>query len=434
MLKNIHCDICNRSQNMIEKDGYFTCTACGSKYDLQYIIDSFATPLMCEAIEICLGLEEWQENEENIFIEQFKGELVENEDVQDNTDDEEAFFAAEDIPDKVKTEYCLRNYLYYRIGKEDVSKADFYLKKSTIFDKENFISYLFSALEVEVSSYMLTRNNDQIRTNISTPAVVLADTGGSIAFDEKMFSSIYDTTLAKQLKTVLGLFSSAIKYAPSENLCLRVYDIATVSIDRIRAGNGLLILHNLKESLDSDKYMKYLESSIAIAICHSSLQEVTEGRLQKLGAEKIERNKRVLHFNDDFQDIPSWDYCLCEAEYSTAKEIWDRDVAKYIDPATHQLDLDYSLRAIDGITVVRAILYRLCDHIENLSEMDLNNLLFLRKVTQWTIDVEQEIGNIVVKKETGETISLKLQEDSTRVYALQQKVALIDAELGKRRK
>lgn len=435
MIQRITCKTCGDERDMSVSGDQFICTSCGTIYDLEYIAESFHTPLMIEISFMINDLKELRENpidisETEMEAPEFEFGDSEQLDSEDAELTDEEFLAAEEISSVEKAKFCLYGYFYRAAAEKDSNSASAFIDTVLIYDKTNFAACLIKALEStwSIPLYIISRTGDVPLESTDSSSVSFAGEDG-VKLSQELFTRICNKNLAKHLQSILSLLLTSIQNAPSEELCIKTYQIASTILDLYGVFLELNTLSNLKEWPTIERYGEYVDYGLAIAECQSRLQGAATTRLFELGVSDVNLGAEPPHFHDSFPDIPNWVYHLAETEYQTAEEIWEQTVVSDVDLQTGQVSDSHQLQVLEGIYVVGLLLGRYTDvDDEDVAGAELHELQTAKKTLNKLLNVISAVESFsfCVQKPEGIVFSLGSTEE------LEKKLSLIDEEVSKR--
>lgn len=429
MIKRIKCKTCGDKRDMLESGDHFICTSCGTIYDLNYIADSFYTPLLIEISYLIQDLDELSSDpndgsDEDADAPEFEIGDSDELDPEDAELTDEDFWTAEEISPIEKAKSCLSGYLYRDMVENDPDSASAFLDTVLRYDKNNIIACLIKALEDtwDIPQYTISITGDMSCNSLDTLPFSF---GGKtdVTFDQELFVRMSRDKLVKHLQSILNLLLTSVQNAPSENLCAKAYRIASTLLDLYGVFLRLNALENLKVLPLYKSVMEYFEYRLAIGECQGRLKRTATARLTELG----DPNTDLPDFHDFFPETPNWACCLAETEYRTAEEIWEKMVVSHVDRETGQVSKEYLLQMIDPIFVVRLLLGQYMDvDAAKVAGLELRELQILQKMVKKLSDVYCSIKSFHLPKLEDAAQSLVDPAE------LEKFLSFIDEELSKR--
>lgn len=252
IIKRITCKTCGDERDMSVSGDQFICTSCGTIYDLEYIAESFYTPLMIEISFMINDLKELCENpidisETEMEAPEFEFDDSEELDSEDAELTDEEFLAAEEISPVEKAKLCLYGYFYRAAAEKDPDSASAFIDMVLVYDKTNFVACLIKALESirSIPRYIISRTGDAPFESLDSIPVSFAGEDG-VKLSQELFTRICNKNLAKHLQSILSLLLTSIQNAPSEELCIKTYQLASTILDLYGVFLELNTLSNLK--------------------------------------------------------------------------------------------------------------------------------------------------------------------------------------------
>ena len=433
MIKRIKCKTCDDVRDMLEQDGQFICSSCGTVYDLEYIANSFYTPLMIEVAymindlgELCGGLDHGSEEDE------LDAEINETEELsaEDMERIDEEFLSSEEVSKEEKALFCLVKVGCIADKKGDNDEISAFVDTVLKYDNTNFVACLIKALidTTSIPRYVFSRPGYVPLESLDLLPVAF-DGEDDIKVSQALFTQIHNKDLAKHLQSVLNLLLTSIRNAPSEGLCLKVYHIAAMNLDLYEVLLEANTLHNLKMMPTLDRYREYLEYELAMSASNKSLKQATTARLNQLGARQVDFDVEEPHFHEFFPDVPNWGYHLAEMEYQTVEDIWEKAVIARLDRQTGKVDAILRFQVLDGIYVVAALLQRYTNvDADEANDADLPVLRIAQKMISRLLNVMSAVESFSFERVKGEDVlqSIESAEELTK------KLAIIDREISKR--
>lgn len=433
MIKRIKCKTCGEDRDMLVRNGQFICSSCGTVYDLEYIANSFFTPLMIEISymindlhELCGGLTYGSDEDE------LEAEIDETEELsaEDKELIDEDFLSSEEISKEEKAIFCLVNVFSLAIEQNNPDGISAFIDTVLKYDKTNFVACLIKALDstAAIPRHIFSRVGDAPVESLDSVPVAL-NGEDDITISQALFNRICNNDLAKHLQSVLNLLMTSILNAPSEGVCLKVYHIATMDLDLYEVLLQTNTLNNLKVMPTLDRYREYLEHDLAMSACKERLKQATTARLNKLGARHVDFDVEEPRFREFFPDVPNWGCHLAEVEYQTVEDIWENAVIARVDRQAGQVDELRQLQVLDGIYVVALLLGRYTDvDADKADSADLQELKIIQKMISLLLNVKSAVESFSFKRIKSEDIlqSTESSED------LAKKLAIIDREISKR--
>lgn len=437
MIKRIKCKTCGGERDMLESGDHFICTSCGTIYDLEYIANSFYTPLLIEISFLIRDLDQLSgtpidrsdDGEEEPEFEISDRDELNSEDAE-LTDADKAFLMAKEISLAGKAKFCLDGYVYRNAVEQDPDRASAFIDAVLNYNKNNIAACLIKAWENtwSIPKYTMSRTGDAPWESLdSLPVSFEGET--NVKFSQELFTQVRSKELADHLQSILNLLLSSIRNALSEQLCLKTYHIASTLLDLYEVFLELNTLDNLKECPIVEKYGEYLEYELAMEECKNRLQSTAAARLTELDVSDVALDAEHPHFYDAFPDIPNWACHLAEVEYRTAEEIWEKTVVSNVDLQTGQVSAPHQLQVHEGIWVIDLLLGRYTNvDAEKIADTGLHELQIAQKMVK-------KLLNVIHAVESFSFSTLK-DEDVVSSFGnaeeLEKKLSHIDGELSKR--
>lgn len=422
---------------MLESGDHFICTSCGTIYDLEYIANSFYTPLLIEISFLIRDLDQLSgtpidrsdDGEEEPEFEISDRDELDSEDAE-LTDADKAFLMAKEISPAEKAKFCLHGYVYRGKVEQDPDRASAFIDAVLNYNKNNIAACLIKAWENtwSIPKYTMSRTGDAPWESLdSIPVSFEGET--NVKFSQELFAQIRNKELADHLQSVLNLLLSSIRNAPSEQLCLKTYHIASTLLDLYEVFLELNTLDNLKECPIVKKYGEYLEYELAMEECRSRLKRAAAARLTTLDVSDVDIDAERPHFYDNFPDIPNWVCRLAEVEYRTAEEIWEKTVVSNVDLQTGRVSAPHQLQVLEGIWVIDLLLGRYTNvDAEKIADTGLHELQIAQKMVKKLLNVIHAVESFSFSTLKAEDVVSSFEN----AEELEKKLSHIDGELSKR--